>query len=67
MKVVGIGLLRLSTLPLVIAEVVYIGKVLAATIPLVIMEDMLIEVDLGHKRPATISLTIGEQELILKR
>ena len=30
------------------------------------MEDMLIELDLGHKRPVTITITIWEKEFMLK-
>ena len=57
-KVVDIGLLIPPTLPQVITEVVDIGQVRPCTLPLVIMEDKLIEVDVGHKIPANLSLAI---------
>ena len=49
-----IGLKRPATLILVIAEVVDLGQVFPATIHLLIAEDMLIEVNMGHKRPSTL-------------
>ena len=58
-KVVGIGLLRPSTLPQVIVEFSNVGLLIPANFPLVIAEDMLLEVDLGHKIPANITLAIG--------
>ena len=65
-----IGLLRPSTLPQVITDVLGIGILIPTTLPLIIAEDikvvMLVEVDLGHKRPANFPLEIGEQELMLK-
>ena len=65
MKYLDIGLLRPATLPQVITEVVYIGILIPATLPLVILEDMivvmLLEMDLGNKRPATVPIKIGEQ------
>ena len=66
MKFVGIGLKRPATLPRLIADVADIGQVRSATINLIIVEDMLIEVDIGHKIPATILLKIREQGLMLK-
>ena len=51
-----IGLLIPATLPLVIVEVVNVGLLILATLPLVIAEDMLVDVDIGHKRPSTIPL-----------
>ena len=57
-KVVDIGLLIPATLPQVITEVRGVGQVHPDTLPLVIVEDKLIEVDLGHKIPANISLAI---------
>ena len=65
-KVVEIGILIPATLPKLIDEVVDLVQVLPSTIPIVILEDMLIEVDLGHKIPATITIAIMEQELTLK-
>ena len=65
-KVVDVGLKRTATLTQVIVEVVDIGQVWPATIPLVIAEDMLIEVDLCHKRSATLPIVIREHELMLK-
>ena len=62
-KVVDLSLLIPATPPEVIEEVVYIGQVLPATINILITKDMLIEVDLGNKIPATLPLAIGEQEL----
>ena len=59
-KVMGIGLKRPEFLPQVIAEVVDLGQVWPDTIPLVITVDMLIEVNLDHKRPVTLPLAIGE-------
>ena len=41
-KVSDISLLRLATLPQVIADIVDVGQVLPGTLPLVITEDMLI-------------------------
>ena len=55
----GIGLLRPSTLPQVIVEFANVGLLIPANFPLVIAEDMLLEVDLGHKIPANITLAIG--------
>ena len=55
-----IGLLRPATIPQVITEVVDIGILIPATITQVITEDMLVEVDLGHNRPDTLLLEIGE-------
>ena len=65
-KVVDIGLKIPATLPQVITEVVYLGRVLPATLPLVIVEDMLIEVDIGHKRPAILPIEIRKQDFMLK-
>ena len=56
-----IGLTRPAALPQVIAEVVDVGQVGPDTLPLLIAEDLLIEVDLGHKRTATIPLEIWEK------
>ena len=61
-----IGLLRPSTLPQVTPKVVHIGLLKPATLPLVIAEGILVEVDLGHKRPATLLLIIGEQEVMFQ-
>ena len=58
-KVMDIGLKRPGTLPQLIMEVVDLGQVLPDTLPLVIAEDVLIEVDLSHKRPASLTLDIG--------
>ena len=55
-----IGLLIPSTIPQVTTEVVDIGILIPATITQVITEDMLVEVDLGHNRPATLTPEIGE-------
>ena len=59
MKVVNLGLEISATLTQLIAEVVDVGQVLPATITLVTTEDILIDVDLGHKRPDTLPLEIG--------
>ena len=63
MKDVDIGLLRPSTHPQVIANVLGIGLLIPTTLPLIIAEDikvvMLVEVDLGQKRPANLPLEIG--------
>ena len=56
MKVVDIGLKRPVTLPQVIVEVVDVGKVLPNTLLLLISQDMMIEVDIGHNRPFTLSV-----------
>ena len=61
-----IGTKRPATLSQVITEVVDVGQVWPATLLLVIAEDMFIEVDLGHKRPSTFSLEIGEEWLVCK-
>ena len=60
-KVVDIGLKRPSTLPQVIVEVVDIDFLKQATLTQVITEDMLLEVDIVHKRPATLTLEMREQ------
>ena len=39
-------------------EVEYLGLVRSA-IPFLILEDVLVEVDIGHKIPDTLTLTIG--------
>ena len=65
-KYVDIGLLRPATLPQVISEVMDISLLRPSTLPLIIAEDVLVEVDLRHKRQANLPLTIGEQSLILK-
>ena len=57
-KAVNIVLSIPPNLPIAILEVVDIGQVLPATMPLVIYEYMLIEVYLGHNRPATLLLVI---------
>ena len=54
MKDVEISLLISATIPQLIPEVVDIGLLRPGNIPLVTAEDMLVEVDLGHKRPATL-------------
>ena len=65
MKYLDIGLLRPSTLPKVITEVVDIGILRLYTLPLVISEDMilvlLLETYLGHNRSATFPLKTGEK------
>ena len=55
-KVVAMGLKWPSKLLLLMAEVVDVGQVWPVILLLVIAEEMLAEVDLGHKRPATIPL-----------
>ena len=59
MKDVYIGLLIPATHPLLIAEEVGICLLIPDTIPFIITEDMLVDVDLGHKRPATLPIIIG--------
>ena len=53
-----------------VMEGMYIGVLRPATLILVIMEVIIVvmsvEVDLGHKSPSTIHLSIVEQELMLK-
>ena len=66
MKVMDIGLLRPSKITRVIAEVVEVGQVRPKTLPLVIVKDMLIKVDLGHKRSENVPLEIREQEFMLE-
>ena len=70
MKDVDIDVLRPANIPQVIVEVVKIGLLRTATIPQVIIEDIIVvmsvEMDIGHKIPATIPLVVGEQELMLK-
>ena len=66
MKVVDIGIKIPSNIPQVIYEVADIGQVLPATLTLVIMEDVLIELYICHKIPATLTLSIGERYLMLK-
>ena len=58
-KEVDIFLMRPATIPQVTAEVVVIGLLIPATITLVIADNMLVEVDICHKKPATLPLTIG--------
>ena len=58
-KVVDIGLLRPSTLTEVIVEVMDVGLFIIDTLPLIIAEDVLVDVDLGHKRPDTITPEIA--------
>ena len=65
MKVMAIGIKIPATITQAIEEVVGVCQFFPATIPLVIAEDMLIEVDIGHKRPSTLPLEIGKQELML--
>ena len=65
-KVMEIGLLRHTTLPQVISEVVDVGQVRPAITPIVITKDMLIDFDISHKRPSTLTLDIMEQELMFK-
>ena len=69
-KYVGIGLVRTSTLPQVIAEVVDIGLLRPADIPILIADDIivviLVEVYIGHKIIATHPLAIGEKYFMLK-
>ena len=63
------GLLRPSTLPQVITEVVNIGILRPSTIPIVIAYDIivviLVEADIGPNRPATLPLLIREHQLML--
>ena len=63
MKGVDIGLLIPSTLPQVIAEVVYIDLLRPATLPPIIVEDitvvMLVEVDICNKIPSTLPIKTG--------
>ena len=40
-------------------EFLNIGLLIPATIPLVIAKNMLVDLDLGHKRPAPLPLIIG--------
>ena len=61
-----VGLKIPATLPQVIAEVVDVGQVWPDTLNIIIADDVLIEVDIGHKRLATIPLAIMEQEFLLK-
>ena len=65
-KDVKTGLLRPATLPQVTMGVSEIGLLRPSIIPLVITEDLLVEADVGHKIPDTISLESGEQYLMLK-
>ena len=58
-KVVEKGILRQENLPQVIAKVVDVVQVLPDTLPTVIMVDMLIGVDIGHKRADTLPIEIG--------
>ena len=62
MKDVDIVLLVTANLPQLIMEVADIGLLIPSTLPLSIVEDiillMLLEVDLGHNRPATITIAI---------
>ena len=55
-----------STLPQVIAVVMYVGQVNPATLPLFIMENMLKYVDLGQKRQTTLPLAMVEHDFMLK-
>ena len=57
-KVVDIGLLIPATLSQLITEVVDVVQFYPDIITLVIAEYMLIEVDLSHKIPDTLTLTI---------
>ena len=57
-KVVYIGLLIPVNIPQLIMDFVVVGQVFPATFNIVITEDIFIEVDIGHKRPATITLAI---------
>ena len=66
MKFLDLGLNRPAIIHQGIAEVVEVGQVLPDNFTLVIAEDMLIEADLVHKRPATITISIREHELILR-
>ena len=58
-KVVDKGIMRQENIPQVIAEVVDVVQVLPDTLPTVIMVDMLIGVDIGHKRADTLPIEIG--------
>ena len=64
-KYVDIYLLRPDTIPQAIEEVVDIVLLRPANLPQIIAKDiivvMLVEVDLGHKRPSTIPIAIKEQ------
>ena len=54
-----IGLLRPDTTTILITEAWDICILRPTTITIVIAEDMLVEVDLSHKIPATLTLVIG--------
>ena len=58
MKFMDMGLKRTATLPQVITEVVELGQVLPSTMTLLIEEDMLIEVNIVRKRPATLPIAV---------
>ena len=63
MKNVDIGLLRPSTIPILIAEVADIDLLRPATLPPIIVEDitvvMLVEVDICNKIPSTLPIKTG--------
>ena len=63
MKVLEIGLNIPENIPQLTAEVVNIGQLLPYTLPLVIVEDMLLEADLGHKRPSSLIHEIRKNSL----
>ena len=58
MKVMDIGLSRPAKITRVIAEADEVGQVRPYTLHLVIVKDMLIKVDLGHKRSENVPLEI---------
>ena len=64
MKVMEIGIKRPETIPQVIADVMDAGQVWPFTLTLVITEDILMEVNLGCKRPATLPIEISKQQLM---
>ena len=65
-KIVDISLLRPATLTQLIAEVMDIGQVLPATLTLIIAEDVLIYVDIFHNRSSPLTISIREQDFMLK-
>ena len=70
MKDADIGLLRPATIPQLTAEVVDIDILILSYLPFVSADDIIlvtvVEVDIGHKRPANLYLSIREHALVLK-
>ena len=60
-KLLDIGILIPDTLTQVIVKFMDVVQVLKAILNIIIAEDMMIEVDLGHKIPATFTIPIGGQ------